>query len=210
MVEFGGELRDGLAPSLILASGSPSRAAILVAAGVPHRVEPANVDEASVKESLAAEGAQPFMIAETLAELKAQQVARRHPSALVVGADQILECDGVLYDKPEDLAAARSHLLSLRGRLHRLVGTVCVVRDGVRLWHFNAIAEMEMRSFDEAFVDRYLAAAGEAVCATVGAYELEGLGAQLFARVRGDFFAILGLPLLPLLDFLRQHDVVSR
>ncbi len=206
MVELGGHA----APRVILASASRSRAAVLAAAGVPHRVEPAQIDEASVKRALQGEGALPFMVADTLAELKAKQVAQRYPDALVIGADQILECDGRLFDKPRGLAEARAHLLALRGRLHRLLGTVCVVRRAERLWHYNSIAEMDMRGFSDGFLDRYLAAAGERVCDTVGAYELEGLGAQLFAQIRGDFFAILGLPLLQLLDFLRQHDVVPQ
>ena len=151
------------------------------------------------------------MIAETLAELKAKQVAQRYPNALVIGADQILECNGRLFDKPHGLAEARTHLLALRGRLHRLLGTrlcrsSCRATVALQLDCRDGHAGVQRR------VPRSLpgGVVGERVCDTVGAYELEGLGAQLFAQIRGDFFAILGLPLLQLLDFLRQHDVVPQ
>ncbi|MFQ5972852.1 MAG: Maf family protein [Alphaproteobacteria bacterium] len=195
---------------LILASASPSRTRILHDAGVHHVVEPAGIDEEEIKASLAAAGAVPQAVSETLAELKATQVGTRRPGALVIGADQVLEYADRLFDKPRDLDHARAHLVTVRGRIHRLVASVCVVRDGRRLWHHNDTAELQMRDFSDDFLDWYLAKAGRTVCQSVGAYQLEGLGAHLFARVRGDYFTILGLPLLPLLEFLRGYDMVPR
>ncbi|NKB49299.1 MAG: septum formation protein Maf [Alphaproteobacteria bacterium] len=195
-------------PPVILASASASRAQILSAAGVAHEIVLANVDEGEVKRSLAQEGAPAFAVAETLAELKAQKVSRRHRGALVIGADQVLECGGQLFDKPPDLDHARAHLTALRGRRHTLVGSVSVVRDGAVLWHLNDQAHLEMRDLSDAFIEWYIEQMGEPICDTVGAYKLEGLGAQLFDKIEGDFFSILGLPLLPLLAVLRNHGVV--
>jgi septum formation protein len=196
------------APPVILASASPSRGQLLLAAGVPHRVIPANVDEAEAKRSLIGEGAPPVAIAETLAELKAQQISRRHREALVIGADQVLDCGGQLFDKPPDLDHARAHLIALRGRPHTLMTSVCVVRDGALVWHYNDQAHLDMRPLSDAFIECYIERMGEQICDSVGAYKLEGLGAQLFSKIEGDFFTILGLPLLPLLDVLRNHGVI--
>ena len=196
------------AATIVLASASPARAALLRAAGIPIRVDAAAIDEAEVKASLRAVGAEPAAVAEALAELKAQRVSRRHPGSLVIGADQVLECDGVLFDKPTDPAAARNQLLTLRGRRHQLVSAVVLSRDGQRVWHHVDRANLTMRDFSAGFLDQYLRAAGEAALSSVGAYQLEGVGAQLFARIDGDYFTILGLPLLPLLDILREHGVL--
>ncbi len=196
-------------PRLILASASPSRAAVLRHAGLAARSEPAHIDEAEVKARLKAEGAGARVVAETLAELKAQKISRRRAGALVVGADQMLECEGAWFDKPVDLAQAAAHLGALSGRTHRLISAVCVVCDGVRLWHHVAEARLTMRPLSEDFIADYLLAVGPAALSSVGAYQLEGLGAQLFARVDGDYFAILGLPLLSLMDFLRHHGVIA-
>jgi len=202
-------LSDAGAPRLILASASPSRASVMRQAGLPAVSEPAHVDETEVKAGLQAEGAEAGEIAEALAELKAQKISRRRPGAFVVGADQMLECEGVWLDKPADLAQAAEHLRSLGGKTHRLISAVCVVRDGVRLWHHIAEARLTMRPLSEDFITAYLAAVGPAALSSVGAYQLEGLGAQLFTRVEGDHFTILGLPLLPLMDFLRNHGVLA-
>ena len=196
-------------PQFILASASPSRAAVLRQAGLPALSEPARVDEAEVKAGLEGEGAGAREIAETLAELKAQKVSRRRPGVIIVGADQMLECEDVWFDKPIDLDQAAAHLRSLSGKTHRLISAVCVVRDGVRLWHHVAEARLTMRPLSEDFIADYLAAVGPAALTSVGAYQLEGLGAQLFTRVEGDYFTILGLPLLPLMDFLRNHGVIA-
>lgn len=196
------------APPVVLASASPTRAALLRGAGIPIQVDAAAIDEAEVKASLLAAKAAPSTVAETLAELKAQRTARRHAGRLVIGADQVLECDGTLFDKPPDLAAARVQLLALRGRRHRLVSAVVLVRDGQRLWHHVDHAELRMRDFSMDFLEHYLDSAGGAVLSSVGAYQLEGMGAQLFAGIDGDYFTILGLPLLPLLDILREQGVL--
>jgi septum formation protein len=194
-------------PLLVLASGSRTRAAMLEQAGVSAILDKPLVDEDEVKAAGRAEGVPADAVAETLAELKAQRITRRHPGALVVGADQMLECEGRWFDKPADRAAARAQLLDLRGKTHRLVSCAVVVRDGERMWHRVDSARLTMRNFSESFLDDYLDRVGDDVLHSVGAYQLEGLGAQLFQRVEGDFFTILGLPLLPLLGFLRVHGV---
>ncbi|MFO1060215.1 MAG: Maf family protein [Dongiaceae bacterium] len=193
---------------LVLASGSATRAAMLRAAGLDILVDPAAVDEDEAKAALKGSGADAPAAAEALAELKAQRVSRRRPGALVLGCDQLLECDGAWFDKPGDRAAAARQLLALRGRAHRLHSAAVAVRDGSRIWHHVGTARLTMRPFGESFLESYLERAGDAVLGSVGAYQLEGLGAQLFARVEGDWFTILGLPLLPLLDFLRDHRVL--
>lgn len=203
-----GRARPG-APPVILASASPSRAAVLRQAGLSAPAEPAQVDEAEVKAALRAEGASVQDVATALAELKAQKVSRRRPGAFVIGADQMLDCDGDWLDKPADLAQAAAHLRLLSAKTHRLVSAVCVVSDGTRLWHHVGMASLTMRPLSEAFIADYLAAVGADALTSVGAYRLEGPGAQLFARIEGDYFTVLGLPLLPLLDFMRNHGVIA-
>jgi septum formation protein len=197
---------------LVLASASRTRQLLLTAAGVPFTIDAAAIDEDETKQSLRAEQAPPRAVAETLAELKARRVAHRHAGALVLGCDQVLalglESGAAILDKPGDRAAAADQLRTLSGRSHRLISAAVVVRDGRMLWHHADMAELTMRPLSETFIDRYLAAAGDTVVQSVGSYRLEGLGAQLFASVRGDYFTILGLPLLPLLAFLREHGVV--
>lgn len=197
------------APKVVLASGSAARASMLERAGVVVERRAAPVDEAEMKASCKAAGLTADEVAEALAELKAQRVTRHYPGALVIGADQMLECDGVWFDKPADLSHAHAHLRALSGRTHRLVSCVVVVKDGERQWHHTDAATLTMRRLSPAFIDRYLEEVGEAALSSVGAYQLEGIGAQLFARVQGDFFTILGLPLLPLLDHLRVRGVLA-
>ena len=194
-------------PALILASASASRRQLLTNAGLVFDIETSGVDEDEVKLSLLGERASPQDVAETLAELKAKRVSARHPAAMVIGADSTLACNGRQFDKPPTLAAAREQLLALAGQSHELCSSVVVARAGVRLWHCNEQARLTMRPFTDSFVDAYLARAGEAVTTSVGAYQLEGLGAHLFSRVDGDYFTILGLPLLPLLSFLASHRI---
>jgi septum formation protein len=193
--------------SLILASTSQSRHSMLANAGLAFEVEAPGVDETEVTRSLLAQRATPQEIAERLAEMKAVRVSNRHGAAFVVGGDSTLACQGRLYDKPATMAAARKQLLALRGQTHELFSAVVVARSGARIWHFNERARLTMRPFSEAFLDAYLERAGEAVLTSVGAYQLEGLGAHLFSRVDGDYFTILGLPLLPLLSFLAGHGI---
>jgi septum formation protein len=192
--------------AIVLASQSAARASVLRGAGIVFEARPARVDEASVKAAGLAEGWSAEDLALTLAGMKAARV--RAPDQVVVGADQVLVCDGRWFDKPVDLAAAREQLLALRGREHRLVTAVVCLKDGQEIWHYVATPVLRMRPFSEAFLDAYLALEGDQVLGSVGVYRLEGPGVQLFDRVEGEFSAILGLPLLPLLGFLRQHGVL--
>ena len=203
------DLASNPRPAVVLASASAARAGLLQRAGVNFAVDAAAVDEDEIKRSLAGEGADSGHAAGVLAEIKASRVSRRHPEALIIGADQILDCGGVWFDKPGDLAAARRDLLALRGREHTLATAVCVVSDGAALWRHGCRARLVMREFSTRFLDSYLESAGEAVLVSAGAYQLEDIGGQLFSQVDGDYFSILGLPLLPLLGFLRGHGVVE-
>lgn len=198
------------APEVVLASASPARHALLAAAGVPHRVMPAAIDEAEVKDALGAEGVAPGDAAVVLAELKATRIAPRvSPDAVVLGCDQILTADGQWFDKPADHQAAREQLLALQGRRHELWTAVVAFRDGRRIWHHLAETRLWMRACSPAFIDAYLAEEPGAL-GSVGAYRIEGLGAQLFGRIQGDGFTIQGLPLLEVLEFLRAQSVLQR
>jgi septum formation protein len=157
---------------------------------------------------LRAEGASAADVAEVLAELKAMQVSRHFPGALVIGADQMLDCEGRWFDKAKNPVEAAEVLSALRGKTHTLTSCAVVVRDGQRLWHHSDSARLAMRPFSDVFLTQYLDSLGARACETVGAYHLEGLGAQLFSRVSGDFFTILGLPLIPLMGFLRAHEIL--
>ena len=196
----------GPAP-LILASGSASRLALLRAARVPVEAVPASVDEAAIKAALLADGASARDVADALAEFKARRIAARLPGCLVLGADQVLVCDGKLYDKPASLADARRDLEALRGRRHELLSAAVVFENGAPVWRHVGRAQRLMRPFTDAFLDAYLNEEGEALLTTVGAYRIEDGGARLFARVYGDIFTIMGLPLLELLEFLRTRGV---
>jgi len=195
-------------PRLILASASASRRALLAGAGLTFEVLPADIDEAAVRRDARAKGMSAVNAALRLADLKAAATARFEPEALVIGADQILVCDGAWYDKPNDIAAARQQLRALRGRSHVLATGVVCHRGGSRVWHDVATPRLTMRNFSDDFLDRYLVAEADAVTSTVGAYRLEGHGVQLFDAIDGEHSAILGLPLLCLLSFLRQRHVL--
>jgi septum formation protein len=197
------------AAPLILASRSAARAAVLRDAGIPFEAVPAAVDEAAVKAAMLAEAAPARDIADALAELKALRGAARAPGRLVLGADQVLVCDGDLFDKPQDLADARRQLMALRGRTHELLSAAVVFEAGGPVWRHVGQARLTMRAFSAAFLDRYLAEEGDAVLESVGAYRLEARGAQLFSRVEGELFTIMGLPLLELLAFLRSRGVCA-
>ncbi len=195
---------------LMLASASSVRARLLENAGVAAVCEPAVVDEEDIKNAMRAERASAADVVEMLSELKAVRVSQRHPGSLVVGADQMLVCEGAWFDKPTDRSRARADLTALAGKTHELLCCACVARDGTRIWHHAANARLTMRPLSQGFVDDYLEAIGDAALDSVGVYQLEGLGVQLFSRVEGDFFAILGLPLLPLFEFLRGHETLPR
>ncbi len=200
---------QGPTPAVILASGSASRRAVLQGAGIEFSVHPAAVDEAALKESALAEGIPPGDAAVLLAEAKAGRVATKFPEALVIGSDQLLVCEHEWFDKPEDMEGARRHLQRLRGRRHQLVNGTVVWRGGERIWHQITVCQLTMRDFSDEFLESYLALEGEAVLQSVGAYRVEGPGIHLFSRMDGEHSAILGLPLLPLLGFLRQHGVLK-
>jgi septum formation protein len=195
--------------AIVLASGSATRQRLLRAAGVPFTVDVAQIDEAGVIESLTAERAPARDVADLLAELKAIKVSARHPQAFVIGADQVLSLGAELFQKPGTRAGARAQLKRLSGRTHVLSSAVSVAREGSVIWRTVAEARLAMRDFSDAFLDAYLADAGEDILGSVGAYHVEGLGIQLFSRIEGDTFTILGLPLVPLLDFLRLHGMLK-
>ncbi|MPY70060.1 MAG: septum formation protein Maf [Alphaproteobacteria bacterium] len=201
-------MADAPAAGIVLASSSRTRRAMLEAAGVRLEVVAPRVDERALKESLRGEGADGAGVAEYLAEAKARYGSRHRAGRLCIGADQVLDCDGVLFDKPVDMDGARMQLASLRGRRHALVSCAVAMLNGERLWHHVDRAELAMRDFSDGFLDSYLETIGAEALDGPGGYRLEGLGAQLFARVSGDYFTILGLPLLPLLDYLRARKVL--
>ncbi|HYB09524.1 MAG TPA: Maf family protein [Alphaproteobacteria bacterium] len=195
---------------VVLASASETRIALLRNAGVAVLADAAAIDEDEIKRGLRKEGASAAEVAETLAGLKATKVSRRHTGAFVIGADQMLECGGAWFDKPVDRDHARAHLSALRGKEHFLISAVAVVHDGALLWRHVDRARLRMRAFSDVFLDEYLREVGEDICRSVGAYRVEGRGLQLFSEIAGDHFTVLGLPLLPLLDFLRNHGVVAK
>ncbi|MDG2034434.1 MAG: Maf family protein [Rhodospirillales bacterium] len=191
---------------LILASGSAVRAKLLTGAGLTFDIKSADVDEGALKKSQT--GSDVASLAEVLAQAKAHAVSADTPDALVIGADQVLDCEGRLYDKPVGEEGVRSHLMSLRGRVHRLISAVCVAEAGTISWSDTAVATLTMRDFDDNYLEYYIHQAGPEVQSSVGAYRLEDIGVQLFERIEGDYFTILGLPLLPLLSFLRQRGIL--
>lgn len=195
-------------PDVILASRSAARSALLRGAGVFFEAADSGVDEAALKTAILAGGAGPAEVASALAREKALAVSRRGPG-LVIGADQTLDFEGRLHDKPLSLAEAADRLRAMRGRAHRLHAAVAAARDGVVIWEALSSAELIMRSFSDAFLEAYLAGEGEEALSSVGAYRLEGPGVQLFSEIRGDYFTILGLPLTGLLELLRREGVLT-
>ncbi len=191
------------ADALVLASKSKARSMLLVAAGIPIEVHAADLDERAVEAG--APTNEPGAVAAHLAGEKARFVGRDNPGRLVLGADQVLAFDGRRFAKPRDRAAARAQLRALSGRSHSLHSAVACVQNGALVFAHVSVARLTMRAFSDQFLEGYLDAAGGAVTEIVGSYQLEGLGGQLFERVEGDYFAVLGLPLLELLDFLRRH-----
>jgi len=197
-----------MAAELILASTSAARRSLLTAVGLSFRAVGSGVDESTIKQTLA--GRPPAEIARRLARAKAEAVSRIEPSAIVIGADQVLDLDGTPFDKPASIEDARAQLLKLRGRTHALQSAVAIARSGETLEEFVGVARLTMRTFTDEFLDGYLRLMGDRVTSTVGGYEIGGAGLQLFAAVDGDHTTILGLPMLPLLEVLRRHDLLER
>jgi septum formation protein len=195
---------------LVLASGSASRARLLRAAAVPFEIHPADIDEETIKKGLLAAGKDAAFVAQALAEQKANHVSRLFPQAIVLGCDQILLFNGRLIAKSVDLAAAKILLKQLAGHTHFLLTASVLASNGAVFWRLVERCTMRMRTIDDEFLDRYLAAEGTDILSSVGCYHLEGRGAQLFEAVEGDYFSILGLPLLSVLAALRDHEVMAR
>ena len=193
--------------NIILASGSPTRKQILEDSGVIFEVVVRPIDEASIKSAMIQEGASKLSIVSTLAELKSIKVSSETPG-LVIGADQIMVFDGAIYDKPTTIEEARERLMAIRNQTHYLMGSVVVSEGGVSVWRHSSKVELKARSFTDKFIDNYINQEGEALLQTVGAYRFEKRGSQLFSSVKGDFFSVLGLPLLPLLDYLRTRNAI--
>jgi septum formation protein len=194
---------------LVLASKSVTRRAVLDGAGVAFEAASSGVDEDAAKIDLLAQGATPRQVATALAERKALAVSAGRPG-IVVGADQTLEFEGRLYDKAETVEEARDRLKTLRGKPHQLHSAVVVARNGETVWRELESATLTMRDFSDEFLEDYLVTEGQAALGSVGCYRLEGPGVQLFAKIEGDYFTILGLPLLGLLDLLRKEGVLPR
>ena len=193
---------------IILASGSAIRKQILDGVGLNYEVIVKPVDEAAIKDSMLAENSRLQDIADALAEAKALRVSRQ-TDGFVIGADQIMVMDNQLFDKPKDLGEARERLLSMRGKRHELIGAVVVCENGRPVWRHLSKTKLWVREFSNEFLDWYIEQEGEALMKSVGAYRFEGPGAQLFEKVEGGFFAILGLDLLPVLDYLRVRGVIA-
>lgn len=193
---------------IILASKSVARRAVLTGADVPFEVVVAGVDEDAVKASMLAQGAGAREVADALAEIKALKVSQTR-QGFVIGSDQTLEFEGRLYDKATSLEAAAERLKAMRGKPHKLHSAVVVAKDGAPIWREVVTATLTMREFSDEFLQAYLLADGEEALGSVGCYRLEGPGAQLFSKIEGDYFAILGMPLLGLLDLLRRHGALA-
>ncbi|MDX8527208.1 Maf-like protein [Mesorhizobium sp. MSK_1335] len=196
-----------MAEKIIIASGSPYRKAMLVNAGLDIEAVPADVDERSLEAPL--KGVSPEDVASILAEAKATEVSERKPGGLVLGCDQTLSLGDEIFHKPADMEGARKHLLALSGKTHQLNSAAVLCRNGEVLWRHVGIASLTMRKLDPAFIGRHLARVGAKALSSVGAYQIEGEGIQLFDRIEGDYFTIVGLPLLPVLKELRALGAID-
>lgn len=194
---------------LILASSSKARYSMLKNAGVACEAIASMIDEDGYKQSMKAEGASAAEAAETLAEMKALRMYRQQPDGIVIAADQMLECNGIWFDKPRDRDNTRAQLRALRGKTHQLVSAAVIYKEGSRIWGTIDTAHLTVRNFTDEWLENYLDTVGDEIYNCVGGYQLEGIGAQLFTKVRGDYFTVLGLPLLPLIGFLRDHGILK-
>ena len=195
--------------ALLLASASPTRLTLLRNAGLSVSAQPARIDEDAVRASLAVDRAKARDVADTLAELKARKLADRNPTALVLGCDQVLEFDGQSWSKPADLPQARNQLQTLRGKSHHLHSALVLYHDAKPIWRHIGSAKLTMADHSDAYLDAYLSRNWPQVAGCVGAYQIEGEGIRLFSAVEGDYFTILGLPLLPLLAFLSLRGFIA-
>lgn len=195
--------------NLILASKSPYRAQLLKNVGLTFASQPADIDERAVETPLLESGLDAGDVAEILAQTKATEVSLKHPDTYVIGCDQTLSLEGELLHKPADMAEARDRLLKMSGKTHQLNSAVVLVRNQEVLWSHVEVAKMKMRQLDPGFIGRHLASVGEIALTSVGAYQIEGEGLQLFEQITGDFFTIMGLPLLPLLSELRDRKLID-
>ena len=193
---------------IILASGSKYRADLLKNAGVDFEVQPSSIDERAVEAPLIESGMDVSGMAEILAMAKAEQVSAQFAGAWVIGCDQTLSLDGKLLHKPENMEAARRRLLALSGQVHQLTSAVVIVRNSEIMWRHDEVANITFRSLDPAEIGKYLAHAGEAALTSVGAYQVEGLGIRLISKIDGDYFSVIGLPLIPLLGAMRDLQIV--
>lgn len=194
---------------LLLASSSETRLALLRAAGVEVTAHPARIDEETIRRALEAEGAHPRDIADALAEMKARKLAERNPTALVLGCDQVLEFDHRAWGKPENLDAARAQLLSMRGKTHRLLSALVLYDAGEPIWRHIGRVDLKIRDFSDAWLEGYLARNWESLRHSAGGYKLEEEGVRLFSSIEGDYFTVLGLPLLPLLAYLELRGFIE-
>ena len=197
----------GSAHEIILASGSAARRKVLTDAGIPAVSIKPNVDEDALKQNMRRNNLSVAEQAMKLAEAKALEVSERQ-AGLILAGDQMLNLDGRAFDKPKDLDEAKSHLRALSGRSHTLETAIIIAEDGKPVWQHLSQPKLRVRDLSDTFIDAYVETAGDVLLSTVGAYQFEGLGAQIFSRIEGDFFSILGMPLLPLLDYLRTRGVL--
>ncbi len=198
-----------MTPKLVLASSSPFRRMLMENAGLAFEAQAAHIDERAIEAPLEKSGATPDQVALVLAEAKADEVSRRFGGALVIGSDQTMSLGSEVFHKPKDMDAAADHLRRLAGKTHRLNSAIAIVRDGTVLWQHVAHAELTMRPMADDFIARHLRRVGTKALASVGAYQLEGEGIQLFEKIDGDYFTILGLPMLPLLAKLRELEAID-
>ena len=195
--------------SLLLASASQIRLTLLQNAGLTVTAQPARIDEDAVRAALKADNAKPRDVADTLAELKARKLADRNPAALVLGCDQVLAFEGQVWSKPADLAQARTQLQTLRGQTHQLLSALVLYHEAKPIWRHIGVAKLTMAATSDAFLDAYLSRNWPAVATSVGAYQIEAEGIRLFTAIEGDYFTILGLPLLPLLSYLALRGFIA-
>ena len=194
---------------LILASKSTYRAQLLQSAGVEFHIDPANIDERAVEEPLLNSGMDGADIPMILAQAKAMDVSKKNPSTVIIGSDQTLSFRGELLHKPKNMDEARRRLLLLSGKAHELNSAVVLVKNGELLWQYSDVSTIKFRHLDPAFIGRHLAKVGKQALTSVGAYQIEGMGVNLIEEIKGDFFSIMGLPLISLLEQLRQLELID-